>query len=63
MPQGKNAGVRCVQLTKYHLCGLYGKHDRPAVCHGLQPSLEMCGRTVREAYENLDRLERMTRTK
>lgn len=61
MLQGKNAGVRCVQLTEDHLCSLYGKPERPAVCSGLRPSLDMCGRTARQAYEYLDRLERMTR--
>jgi hypothetical protein len=43
MPQGKPAGVRCVQLTADHRCALYGRPERPAVCRTLRPSPEMCG--------------------
>ena len=43
MPQGKPAGVRCVQLDEAQRCRLFGHPERPAVCGQLQPSLEMCG--------------------
>ena len=43
MPQGKPAGVRCVQLDDAQRCRIFGQPERPAVCGQLQPSLEMCG--------------------
>lgn len=43
MPQGKPAGVRCVQLDKANRCRIFGDAARPAVCSSLQPSPEMCG--------------------
>jgi Fe-S-cluster containining protein len=61
MPQGKPAGVRCVQLTPDNRCRLYGQPDRPAVCIELRPSAEMCGRSTEEALANLAELERLTR--
>ena len=43
MPQGKPAGVRCVQLDDGNLCRIFGLPTRPAVCGGLTASPEMCG--------------------
>jgi Fe-S-cluster containining protein len=60
MPNGKPAGVRCLQLTADHLCSLFGQPERPLVCAQLRPSEEMCGETGREAYVYLARLERLT---
>ena len=61
MPHGKPAGVRCVHLTADRRCAIFGHPDRPAVCGSLRPSLEMCGRTAREAFAHLSHLERATR--
>lgn len=61
MPEGKPAGVRCVQLGADNRCLLYGQPARPDVCTGLQPSLEMCGQTDGEAMANLTFLELETR--
>ncbi len=61
MPNGKPAGVRCVQLTADNLCRLYGHRDRPAVCVNLRPSDEMCGSNSDEALAHLAELERATR--
>ena len=60
MPNGKPAGVRCVQLTVDNRCRLFGLPERPAVCVSLRPSLEMCGQSAEEAYEYLIRLELVT---
>ena len=60
MPEGKPAGVRCVQLTPDNRCRLYGKPERPAVCVNLRPSPEMCGRNAEEALVWLEALERAT---
>jgi len=60
MPNGKPAGVRCVQLTDDNRCKLYGQPERPAVCVRLRPSEEMCGTNAAEAYAYLIELERLT---
>jgi len=60
MPQGKPAGVRCIQLDADNRCGLFGRPDRPAVCAGLQASVEMCGAGAPEAMIYLSRLESLT---
>jgi len=60
MPNGKPAGVRCIQLTSDNKCMIFGKIERPAVCHSLKPSEEMCGNTAEEAYLYLEDLEKMT---
>jgi uncharacterized protein len=61
MPQGKPAGVPCVQLDEQLRCKLFGDPRRPAVCAGLQPNREMCGETREQALVYLERLERATR--
>jgi Fe-S-cluster containining protein len=60
MPNGKPAGVACVQLDEQLRCCLFGKPERPRFCGSLQPSFEMCGRDRGEAMSALDALERMT---
>lgn len=60
MPHGKPAGVPCVQLDAVGACRLFGQPDRPAVCSGLKPSLEMCGSSRAEAMRWLTRLEAAT---
>lgn len=57
MPDGKPAGVRCVQLTAENLCAIYGHPDRPEICGRLRASVEMCGTTTAEALAFLARLE------
>lgn len=60
MPNGKPAGVRCVQLTEDNRCKLYGLPERPAVCSSLKASEEMCGSSAAEATIYLVLLERFT---
>lgn len=60
MPNGKPAGVRCVQLDEANRCRVFGKPERPAFCGGLQPSIEMCGDSREQAILWLDALERAT---
>ncbi len=60
MPFGKPAGVRCVQLTEQQSCRIFGQHERPAVCQGLLPSVEMCGNNPAQAMQWLARLEHLT---
>jgi Fe-S-cluster containining protein len=61
MPNGKPAGVPCVQLTEDRKCKLFGKPERPAVCGELGASVDMCGRSNEEAFAYLAKLERLTR--
>jgi hypothetical protein len=60
MPNGKPAGMRCVQLTEDNRCKLFGKPERPAVCTRLQPTEDMCGSTNAEAFVLLTALEVLT---
>ena len=62
MPQGKPAGVRCVQLDAADRCRLFGDPRRPAVCASLRPALEMCGTDRAQAMHYLTELEAMTST-
>ncbi len=60
MPQGKPAGVRCVQLTELNHCKLFGRPERPAVCVSLRPNPQMCGDSDSEALAVLTALELAT---
>lgn len=60
MPQGKPAGVACVQLDHTYRCQLFGKPERPAFCASLRPGPEMCGANRDEAMAYLSRLEQLT---
>lgn len=60
MPNGKPAGVRCIQLTSDNKCNLFNHKDRPAVCSSLKASQEMCGDTNDSAFLYLSELERIT---
>jgi uncharacterized protein len=57
MPDGKPAGVRCVQLGADLRCAIFGDPRRPACCSGLQPSESMCGDTRAYALAWLTQLE------
>lgn len=60
MPNGKPAGVRCVQLDEGNRCKLFGKPERPAVCARLQANVGMCGYSNAEAMRILEELEWLT---
>lgn len=60
MPQGKPAGVPCVQLDEAGRCRLFGQPGRPSVCASLQPSTEMCGSDRAQAMVWLQRLDAAT---
>jgi Fe-S-cluster containining protein len=60
MPQGKPAGVRCVQLLPDLRCALFGRPERPAVCRSLRPSEEMCGPNRTAALAHLAAMEQAT---
>ena len=63
-PQGKPAGVPCVQLDEQMRCKVFGQPERPAMCGQLQASVEMCGDVADggvHARAWLMRLEELTR--
>lgn len=60
MPQGKPAGVPCVQLLPDMRCALFGQPARPACCGGLQPQPDMCGDDRGQAIAWLAALEAAT---
>lgn len=60
MPQGKPAGVRCIQLTQDNQCKLFGKPERPKVCNRFQATREICGSSREQALTRLSALEQAT---
>lgn len=61
MPQGKPAGVACVQLDASLRCRLFGRPERPRVCVSLRPGPQMCGASRDDALAWLGELEQQTR--
>lgn len=57
MPEGKPAGVRCVQLDDENLCKLFGLPERPAVCGGFQAEKDVCGDSFDEAVRLIGFME------
>ena len=57
MPNGKPAGIPCVQLLPDFRCAIFGRPERPTVCVNLRPSDSMCGAGRDEALEILRALE------
>lgn len=60
MPNGKPAGVRCVQLDEHNLCRLFGLPERPAVCLQFTATADVCGQTNEEAFSIITSLEQQT---
>ena len=61
MPNGKPAGVACVQLLPDYRCALFGRPERPAFCAGLRPTEDMCGANREHALSYLAVLEHETK--
>ncbi|MBY6187552.1 YkgJ family cysteine cluster protein [Marinobacter hydrocarbonoclasticus] len=60
MPDGKPAGVRCIQLDERNLCKIFGQPGRPAVCSDFKPDADICGSTDAVALTVLTELEAAT---
>jgi uncharacterized protein len=60
MPQGKPAGVRCIQLGADDRCLIFGRPERPAVCASLAPHEDMCGASREQAMRWLGWMEQQT---
>ena len=61
MPDGKPAGVRCVNLDDNNLCSIHEKDNFPSVCRNFTFDPEFCGKTNEEAFERLGELENLTK--
>lgn len=61
MPNGKPAGVACINLDADYRCLIFNHPDRPDVCGSLQPSEDMCGDTRTQALRWLGYIEEETR--
>ncbi len=60
MPEGKPAGVRCIQLNDGNLCKLFGKAERPVVCGQFAATEDVCGGNSEEALWLISSLEQAT---
>lgn len=60
MPEGKPAGVPCINLDENMRCKIFDSPARLQVCGSLQPCAEMCGNSREEALKYLTELERIT---
>jgi len=57
MPNGKPAGVRCIQLDENNSCQIFAQSDRPEVCLMFQASEEFCGDSNEFALQRITQLE------
>ncbi len=57
MPNGKPAGVPCIQLKEDLSCSIFGSPERPKVCTGFKPEKLVCGDSAEEAYKIIASLE------
>ena len=57
MPEGKPAGVRCVQLDENNMCMLFGLPERPQVCQGFLAEEVVCGDSFNEAMQRITAIE------
>jgi Fe-S-cluster containining protein len=61
MPDGKPAGIPCLNLDDNNLCSIHEKDNFPAVCRNFKFDPDYCGQANEEAYERLTELEIMTK--
>ena len=60
MPNGKPAGVRCIQLSDENLCQLFNDPRRPQVCLNFKAEAQICGDDNPFALKVLTELELVT---
>ena len=61
MPEGKPAGVACVNLDRdTWRCRIWGTDEYPSVCHRFKPCESTCGETREQALELINQLELLT---
>ena len=57
MPEGKPAGVRCVNLSDDNLCKIFGDPKRPQLCDDFKAGIDVCGINREEALILISDLE------
>jgi uncharacterized protein len=63
MPEGKPAGIACVNLDPEALsCTIWQTKEYPEVCRNFLATPEICGETNSEAYQNIFIMEQATAT-
>ncbi|WP_111978784.1 YkgJ family cysteine cluster protein [Algibacillus agarilyticus] len=60
MPNGKPAGVRCIQLDDDNLCKIFNQPERPALCSLFKAEAAICGETREAALQIITDLENAT---
>jgi hypothetical protein len=60
MPDGKPAGVRCVNLDELNGCRLFGLASRPELCRQFAAEPLVCGENQQQAMQLITSLEQMT---
>jgi Fe-S-cluster containining protein len=60
MPNGKPAGVPCVQLDEELRCRLFGRPERPGFCRQFRPEPMTCGSSQGEALQLIAALQEAT---
>ncbi|WP_017221649.1 YkgJ family cysteine cluster protein [Moritella dasanensis] len=60
MPDGKPAGVRCVNLSADNLCLIFTDPERPALCDTFKASDDVCGTSRDQALFLITDLEIQT---
>ncbi|WP_339488386.1 YkgJ family cysteine cluster protein [Pseudomonas sp. EL_65y_Pfl2_R95] len=60
MPDGKPAGVRCIQLDETNYCMIFGQPERPLVCSAFSADIDVCGDTREDAIRLIAWLEGST---
>ena len=61
MPNGKPAGVKCIQLDENLKCLIFGKKERPLTCMYFEAEVLVCGNNSSEAKRILTELEENTK--
>lgn len=49
MPNGKPAGMPCINLTTDFRCSIFNHPGRPKVCSSFKAEVEFCGESRQEA--------------
>ena len=56
MPDGKPAGIRCVNLNENNECTIFDSPERPKVCGDYQADVIFCGSNFSDAMNILSDL-------
>jgi len=58
MPDGKPAGVRCINLLDNYHCSIYNDPSKPKVCDDFKAEPDFCGTSREEAMVILGTLDK-----